>query len=153
MRESRKYFELKTPSHTENLEIIRHFVTSVARREGLSEEEIQDIELAVDEASSNVMKHAYGGQTDKEIHVAVRIDCQEFTVVITDQGRGFNPKSVKLPKMPEYFAKLRVGGLGIFLLKRLMDKVEYRRRPGSKNQVKMVKYVLRSNRGQGSRPI
>lgn len=138
----------------ENLDIIRHFVTSVARKEGLSEEEeIHDIELAVDEASMNVIEHAYGGRSHQQIHIAVRIDCHTLTVLITDQGRGFNPRAVKLPnKRQDYLARLRAGGLGIFLMKKLMDEVDYSTPPGSKNQVRIVKYTMKPRQGQRSQP-
>lgn len=137
---------MRIPSRTDNLEIIRNFVSSVARQVGFGESEISKIELSVDEACTNVIEHAYQRKENQKIDIAIKIGCDRFTIVITDRGKAFNFKEVEMPDMKSYLAELRVGGLGIYLMKTLMDEVEYHSTPGKKNEVRMVKYFLNPDR-------
>lgn len=137
---------LKIPSQTDNLEIIREFVGKVALKAGLNEDDRNKVELAVDEACANVIKHAYGDdRKNKSINIAVQIDYQKLTILVTDKGKGFDKSKLKLPDMREYLAEMRVGGLGIYLMKTLMDKVDFDMKPGVRNQVKMVKYFIQDD--------
>jgi serine/threonine-protein kinase RsbW len=137
----RKY-QLRIPSQTDNLELIREFVARVARKVGFKDDDVSKIELAVDEACANVIKHAYNKGNKKPIDIAIQIDYQKFTVIVTDHGRGFDPNSVKPPDMKEYLAEMRVGGLGIYLMRTLMDEIDFDVKPGKRNQVKMSKYFF-----------
>ena len=139
---TRNYF-LKIPGQTDNLEIIRDFVAGVAQKVGFDLGESNKIELAVDEACTNVIEHAYQHDESKDIDIAIKIDYNKFTVVVTDRGRSFKLEEVELPDMNSYLAELRVGGLGIYLMKTLMDEVDYKSKPGGKNEVTMVKYFLK----------
>jgi serine/threonine-protein kinase RsbW len=134
-------YHLKIPSQTDNLEIIREFISNLARKAGFKTDDVDKIELAVDEACSNVIKHAYKNDEKKPIIIAVEIEKNKFTVSVTDQGKGFDLNKLKTPDMKEYIAQMRVGGLGIHLIKSLMDEVDFSIEPGVKNQVKLVKYV------------
>lgn len=139
-------YMLKVPSQTDNLELIREFVSRVAAKVGFDDEDVNKIELAIDEACTNVIKHAYGKDTKKPIDIAIKLDYDKFTVIVTDQGKGFNLKNIKTPDMKEYLAEMRIGGLGIFLMKNLMDEVDFDVKPGVRNQVKMVKYYMKDNK-------
>ena len=136
-------FELTVPSQTAKLKHVRRFVASKARRFGFSVDEAGKIALAVDEACTNIIKHAYNYAVDKNIHLGISMRDGTFEVLITDRGKSFKPESVKLPDMKEYFSHYRHGGLGMYLMKSLMDKVEYHMRPGVQNQVRLVKYLRR----------
>ncbi|MFO7891180.1 MAG: ATP-binding protein [bacterium] len=136
-----KNYKLKIPSNTENLEIIRNFVSGIARKVGFKKDDIHKIELAVDEACTNVIQHAYKDKTKKPIDVAIKLDFEKLSIIITDRGEGFDFKEIDVPDMEEYLAELRVGGLGIYLMRTLMDEVDYKKSKG-KNQVRMVKYLL-----------
>jgi len=140
---TKKKYHLRIPSQTENLEIIREFVTKIARKVGFRDEETGKIELAVDEACTNVIEHAYGQDDRKLIDIEVQIDPDKFIITITDQGKGFDPQKLKTPDMKKYLDEMRVGGLGVFLMKTLMDEIDFEvkgGRRGRKNQVRMVKY-------------
>ncbi len=139
-------YQLRIPSQTDNLEIIRGFIAKVAEKVGFADDDIGKIELACDEACANVIKHAYSdGKTKQSLDVAIKINYQKFTIIVTDHGKGFEPDAIKLPDMKEYLAELKVGGLGIYLMKTLMDEVDYLIEPGVRNQVKMVKYFINKN--------
>lgn len=145
-----KEFKLRIPSQTDNLELIRYFVGRVAEKVGFDDEDVGKIELACDEACTNVIKHAYNidRKSDKSLDIAIKLDYQKLTLVVTDHGKGFNPDSIKLPDMKEYLAELKVGGLGIYLMKTLMDEVDYDIKPGVRNQVRMVKYFISKKNSQ-----
>jgi len=133
---------LRIPSQTDNLELIRTFVSGIARKAGFRDDDVSKIELSVDEACTNVIEHAYRHDAHQNIDIAIQIDYKKFTVVVTDRGKAFDFRDIRLPDMDSYLAELRVGGLGIYLIKTLMDEVEYHSEPGKKNEVRMVKYFL-----------
>ena len=143
MNKTTRSYLLKIPSQTDNLELIRNFVSGIAKKVGFDGEESNKIELAVDEACTNVIEHAYQHDESKDIDIAIKIDYHKFTVVVTDRGKSFKMKEVELPDMESYLAEIRVGGLGIYLMKTLMDEVDYHVKPGVKNEVRMVKYLLK----------
>ncbi|HFE64627.1 hypothetical protein B1H10_08380 [candidate division KSB1 bacterium 4484_188] len=139
---SQKY-RLKLPIDTANLDIIREFVAGIAQNIGFDDEDIHRIELAVDEASTNVIRHAYEGQTqnDKFILIEVKTFPDRLEISVIDHGKGFEPDKIKEPEMDAYFKQMKRGGLGLYLIKTLMDKVDYFIKPGVRNRVKMVKYL------------
>ena len=146
MSEHPAEYRLKIPSQSDNLELIREFVGKVASKVGFSEDDLNKIELAVDEACANVIKHAYkNDEKTKPIDVAIQIDYQKLTIIVTDKGKGFDTCNIKLPDMHEYLAEIRVGGLGIYLMKTIMDEVDFKVKPGVHNEVKMVKYFMKDN--------
>lgn len=130
-------------SRTDRLIAVREFVSASARKFGFTDEEVSKIALAVDEACTNVIKHAYKFDPTKEISVTIRPRGRTFEVSIRDNGREFNPSDVMAPDMKEYLTHYRRGGLGIYLMKSLMDKVEYDIEPGKKNEVRLTKYLPR----------
>ncbi len=137
-----KKFNLKLPLETANLEIIRDFVSRIAQNMGFSDENIHRIELAVDEASTNVIKHAYKGNRSnrKFLTIEVTVYQNRIEIDVIDRGQGFDPKEIKTPEMDEYLKKMKRGGLGLYLIKTLMDKVDYTIKPGVRNRVRMVKF-------------
>jgi serine/threonine-protein kinase RsbW len=134
-------FHLKLPAKSENLDIIRKFVASIAENNGFNDDEIYQIELAVDEACANVVRHAYRGLNvaHPEILVTVRTHKNGIEISIVDRGKGFDPDKLPTPDMDEYLKKMKPGGLGVHLIKSLMDKVTFSIKPGVRNEVKMVK--------------
>lgn len=127
---------------TANLVAIRAFVREKAAEAGFSEDELDGIELAVDEACANVMEHAYPpGMLDPGLHLSVLLQGGQFTVIIADRGETFDPSRITAPDMTAHLAEYRVGGLGIFLMRTLMDHVDYHIQPGIRNEVRMVKYL------------
>jgi len=130
-------------SRTERLIAVRDFVSGAAREFGFNDEEVSKIALAVDEACTNVIKHAYKFDPTKSITVTIRRGNGMFQVAIKDTGRQFNPSAIQPPDMKEYLSHYRRGGLGVYLMKSLMDKVEYSIDPGNKNEVRLTKFLAR----------
>jgi serine/threonine-protein kinase RsbW len=135
-----KKLSMNVPSKTENLSAVRDFISDAARRFGFADEDVSNIALAVDEACTNIIKHAYNFDASKEINIVVRMKSPEFEILIADKGKHFRPENVAMPDMKEYLTKYKKGGLGMLLMQKLMDKVEYRIQP-SRNVVRLVKYL------------
>ncbi len=136
-------FHLKLPADSENLNVIRRFVIGIARKMGFHEDEICQIEVAVDEACANVIEHAYIDEQSKErnIDVTVKKNPDQIEITIADLGVGFNPDALKTPDMEEYLKEMKPGGMGVHLIRTLMDDVNFCINPGFCNEVKMVKYL------------
>ncbi len=132
--------ELIIKSSTDNLSKIREFTKSVALESGFSEETAGKIILAVDEACTNVIKHAYSYNSDGSIEIIIKADKEKFTIVITDDGSHFDPELIPSPNLTEYYKQRKIGGLGMFLMKKLMDEVVYSNLKNNRNRVKLVKY-------------
>ncbi len=106
---------------------VRDFVVSVCEDAGFGQREIANTKLAVDEACTNIIKHAYEGRTESgEITVYAEIDVGRVSIHLRDRGKHFDFASVKDPDLDQYVETGKKGGLGVFLINRLMDSVEYR---------------------------
>ena len=136
-------FTLDVPSTTENLAMIREFVTRVAAQAGLSDAEVGQLELAVDEACANVIEHAYGADRTKQVMVRAIFDEDTLRIHVIDTGKGFDPADVPQQELKDLIAKRRTGGLGMRLIKTLMDEVHYDMEPGKRNELRMVKKLRR----------
>lgn len=146
MKKARKQkFKLKISSVTENLEIIREFINNIAQKAGFNEESVDQIELAVDEACTNVIKHAYKYSTSRMLDISVFLDPEKIEIIIMDKGAGFNPDKLQIPDLEKYMHSAKSGGLGIHLMRTLMDEVNFSINPGKKNQVSLVKYKTRKS--------
>ena len=133
--------ELVVKSRTENLSLIRDFISSNASNAGLSKENIENIMLAVDEACTNIIKHAYKSFPDGEITIKIEYNSNKLLISIIDKGSTFDPDSVPDPDLQKYYRNGRVGGLGMYLMKTLMDDVKYISVPGKYNQVLLSKNI------------
>jgi len=133
--------EIKVKSRTENLSHIRDFISTNARKAGINRETVENIMLAVDEACTNIIKHAYRSLPDGEIIIKIEYNEDKFTVVIIDYGKSFDPGSVPKPDLRKYYNERRVGGLGMYLMKTLMDDVKYTSIPGKYNKVLLSKNI------------
>jgi serine/threonine-protein kinase RsbW len=134
-------FLIVTPSESKYLDVIREFVAKVATIAGFDDEHVNKIQLSVDEACTNVVKHAYRGMDSRDIKIQIEFDKKMLEVSVEDKGKGFDLKTTKLDDIDNYLNEFRKGGLGIHLMKILMDSVKYSIQPSKRTQVKMIKYL------------
>ncbi|MCS7044708.1 MAG: ATP-binding protein [Bryobacteraceae bacterium] len=132
-------FCLQVPSSTENLALIREFVAAIGEQAGFSENETARLALAVDEACTNVIEHAYENEATHEVTVRVTVDEDEIVFEVIDRGKGFDPTQAPVLPVEELIRQRRSGGLGLRLIRSIMDDVQYRIVPGEKNELKMIK--------------
>src|SRR5215510_4141953 len=137
-------FTLQVPSSTENLAMIREFVTAVGRQAQFEEPEISNLELAVDEACANVIEHAYGHDITKEVVVRAKFDEESLRISVIDEGRGFDPDIVGQDSFEQLIHARQSGGFGIRPIKKLMDWVTYEIMPRQKNELHMTKKIRKS---------
>ncbi|MEI7812199.1 MAG: ATP-binding protein [Ignavibacteria bacterium] len=132
--------ELVVKSVTGNLSLIRNFTKSAAEKCGFNNEAIGKITLAVDEACTNIIKHAYKNSPEGDIVVNISIANKKMSIAITDYGYNFDPANVPEPDIRKFYNRHKVGGLGICLMKKLMDEVNFYSVADKRNQVVLVKY-------------
>lgn len=137
-------------STTDHLLEVRTFIDAAARQFGFGDDEVANIVLAVDEACTNIIKHAYGGATTGEIRITIVRDGNTFEVRIRDHGNPFDPESIHPPNLKQHLSEYRRGGLGVYLMRRLMDRVEYSIHPGQPNEVRLIKFLGQSPASTGT---
>jgi anti-sigma regulatory factor (Ser/Thr protein kinase) len=112
------------PADVESMAIVRDRVNELLESKNWSEEEIDNVDLALDEALTNAIRHGCKNDPTKEVQCLVSFDDSgELSLVIRDPGSGFDPSVVPDPREPRNLLKL--GGRGVLLINRLMDIVEY----------------------------
>ena len=126
-----------------NLEMICDYVTHYANQAGLTEAEVYAVQLAVDEASTNIMEHGYGRECPNRIDITCEILADGLKVVIYDDAEPFNPESVPEPEINVSLEEVKSRGLGIFLMRKMMDEVEYESSPEKGNTLTMIKHHAR----------
>jgi anti-sigma regulatory factor (Ser/Thr protein kinase) len=133
------------PARFSQLDRVRDFVGQVADAGGLNPEAIYQVQLAVDEAFTNIVEHAYGGECDKEIVCTCQILANGLSITLRDCGQTFDPTRVPEPDLEADLEERQIGGLGLFFIRQLMDEVEFafasETETGQEcNIIKMIKY-------------
>ncbi len=127
------------------LAAIRSFVVETSRSLGAAESAIADLELAVDEICTNSIQHGYGGE-DGEIELTVERDGPSIRVVVRDWGGTFDPGQVPTPDLELPLEERLLGGLGLFLVRKLMDDVRFEFSRERGNSVTMVRRLDRGGK-------
>ena len=123
----------------EYLDEIREFVGTIARAGGFSDKDVYNIQLATDEAASNIIEHAYENQPDGILDLSCGIRKDAITIILIDHGESFDPSDVPPPDLKADLSDRKIGGLGLFLMRKLMDEVHYESRPDKSNILTMIK--------------
>lgn len=127
------------PARFEFLDEIRELVAQVARAGGFSEKSIYSLQLAADEAASNIIEHAYEGESDASLEITCEMKGNKIVIILHDWGKPFDPSGVKDPNLSADLSSRQVGGLGIYLMRKLMDTVRYESNTHSGNLLVMTK--------------
>ena len=133
--------EITVTNETSNLARVRDFVSDLMCEVGVKKEDENRIILAVDEAVSNIIEHAYENTLEGEIKVKVVAGQGQFTVTISDTGKQFDPEIIADPDLEEHIKLGKKRGLGLFLMRQVMDEVNFHYREGSENVLTLVKYL------------
>lgn len=128
------------PGRFESLPKISELVVQAAKDAGLNSSAVYAVDLAVDEACTNIIEHAYGGEGHGDIQCTCDVTGDGLTVTLRDRGKPFDPTKVRSPKLKTKLSGLKVGGAGIFLMKKMMDEVRFESSPGSGNVLILVKH-------------
>jgi len=125
--ERRPALVLRVPSRTEYLAAIRDVTRRMAQVAGFDAAQADQLALAVDEASTNVIEHAYRGAPDRRIELRFDERGDELRVEVVDDGEAVDPRAVPQVDLRRYASERRTGGLGMHLMGRIMDTVTFRR--------------------------
>ncbi len=118
---------LRVPSGTEFLATIRDTTKRMAELAGFDATVAAQVALAVDEASTNVIKHAYRGASDRRVELRFLLAPDELRVEIVDDGSPVDTRALPELDLKRYASEKRRGGLGVHLMGRIMDAVTFRR--------------------------
>ncbi|MBD3291118.1 ATP-binding protein [candidate division KSB1 bacterium] len=128
--------EFMIPAEPKYLKINRLSIKLLCELIGFSTVESNNITLAIDEACSNVIRHAYNGPSKEPIHIKCNIYGNKIEFLIRDFGRKANVDQIKSRELDE----IRPGGLGVHLIKTVMDEVMYDTNFEKGNQLKLIKH-------------
>ena len=118
---------LTIPARAEYITLCRLALTGIARLRELSDELLADLKLALTEAASNSVRHAYGDKDAGVVDISYQLFSDRLVIEVTDEGEGFDPAEAEGSA-----AELSEGGLGIAIIRAIADDVEFGAQPGGK---------------------
>lgn len=130
---------LTFPGRFDSLAAIGEFVTRAAEAANLNARARYAVQVAVDEACSNIIEHAYGGEGRGDVECTCRVNEDGLTVILRDLGQPFDPTGVPEPDLEASLEDRNTGGLGLYFVRKLMDEVRFEFRPDVGNVLTMVK--------------
>lgn len=135
-----RVIELRLPSRLGYEKIAMDAATSLARRMGFHEDRVNALRTALAEAVTNAIEHGNAHDAAMRVLVMLTVRPDELIVSVADQGRNLlDPdKTTAVPSIEESFTKVDKGGWGIWLIRELVDEVEFSTGPGGGNQIRMV---------------
>jgi serine/threonine-protein kinase RsbW len=143
------FIEMKIPAKPEYVGVVRLSAAGIANRMGYSYEDIEDLKVAISEAITNAVTHAYHENDEGEVTIGFGIFKDRLEVMVADHGGSFDIKEIKSDTGPyeesEAVEDLREGGFGLFLINALMDKVQINNDYGV--IVLMTKYLAETEVG------
>ena len=117
-------FSFTVDAEIKNIPVIAEGIEGFLLDVGVSQEVLPDIQLAVDEAVTNIIMHGYAGKPGT-IALKIAVDAGVVRIKIRDRAPAFNPLTIKEPDLSADLADRVVGGMGIYLIRKVMDAVSY----------------------------
>jgi len=149
------FIEMKIPAKPEYVGVIRLTLSGIANRMGFSYDDIEDLKIAVSEAITNAVQHAYKKNEDGEINIGFALYHDRLKVMVSDNGKSFDVIKVKQQSGPYEHDQpvefLREGGLGLYLIETLMDEVHIHQDDGV--AVFMTKFLEREQVERNAKTI
>lgn len=130
--------EIVIPARMNSLREVRDFIEQIGKRYRFSEKVVNSFKLVVEEACTNIIRHGYLDIKDGKITLRAIIRRLSLTIVIIDQGKSFDPRQIKNPDLQKYVQIGKKGGLGIFMMRKLMDDIQYNVTPRG-NELRLTK--------------
>lgn len=132
--------EVVIPSDTRYLHMVTNLTRSTSLLAGFPKKTCEQMALAVDEAVTNVIRHSYGNQAGHEIRIDYILTVDALRIDIRHGGGQVDLSTVEKPDLEKYIAERRRGGLGLTLMQKLMDRVEFDQTAGLEHTCCMWKY-------------
>jgi serine/threonine-protein kinase RsbW len=128
-------------SNLGNLAKARQFIVKKAKESGATEEDITKIEISCDEWSANVIEHGLKKDATKVFSIQCKMKGKKFIVVYEHEGVRFNPIEQKMVDLNEHFSQMKERGLGIFIMREMMDEIHFEYIDNKINKLTLVKYI------------
>lgn len=135
---------LIVPATLESLDTVNKFIVRATSQVGLDDHAAWQVQLAVDEAVTNVIQHAYDDDSRGTVELGWQLEGDTLEVRLHDHGRRFDPSSVPAPDITASLDEREPGGLGLFLMSKLMDGVRFEYDAVRGNTLIMVKQIERA---------
>lgn len=131
---------LNMEAQLNEIERIQAAVTILSQAENWPPELLYQIELVLEEIGTNIIKYGQDGEKETEIQITLTSDRKSLTMEIIDTGKPFDPfADAPQPDLDSDVPDRPIGGLGVYLVRKLMDEASYRREDGM-NKVTLVKH-------------
>lgn len=130
---------LTISGYFKNLARIAEFVTASATDAGLNDKAVYAVQMAVDEACTNIIEHAYKGEGNGQIQITCSIQADGLQITIVDQGQPFNPDQVPDFNTTASLPERKRRGMGIFFIYNLLDRVDYQFNTPQGNKLTLFK--------------
>lgn len=131
-------FELTLRNQQSEVSRLQDQLESFARKHGLPARVLHDVQLALEEHLANILSHAYEDALEHLINVCAQLSATELRIRVEDDGRPFNPLDRPEPDLSQPIEERPIGGLGIHMMRKSVDGMEYRRE-GGRNFLVMTK--------------
>lgn len=136
---------LCVPARTDSLHLIRYVVLHGAVQFGFTDEDAAKIEMAADEACSNVIVHGYGVKTASQenlpIYINIYFEPDRLLIQIMDRAKAFSPLEMEDMNLQDYLKQERLGGLGIFIMKSFVDEISHKYTQSTGNKLELIKFL------------
>lgn len=132
-------YSLHISAELKNLEIIRRFVIESATALGVAPDILSKLQLAVDEAATNVILHGYRNQGQGTIEIEMEQVESDLVIRLRDEATPFDPTEVPLPDINLPLSQRKPGGMGIYLIRRCVDEIRHRLTSSGGNELTLLK--------------
>jgi len=120
-------YRITRAAYLESLSAFREFLKeNCTNWPGVTEEVLYDLQLAVDEACTNIITHGYADMDPGSIILDLELDAKYLRVYLTDFGHSFEPENVSMPDVDAPIEERELGGFGLFFIQQSVDQMEYR---------------------------
>ncbi len=131
--------QIIVPAQISYIPILRNFISRIASKYRFSKSEINALTISVDEACTNIIKHGYRNIQSGSITMNVHINNDKLVVELIDHGISFDPNQASDPNISNYVQIGKKGGLGIFIMKKFLDDIQYKT-SGQANILRLIKF-------------
>lgn len=134
-------------AYLESLDDFREFLKEhCTGRTGVTDEVLYDVQLAVDEACTNIITHGYAGMDPGSIILDLELDSDKIALALTDFGHAFEPDNAPVPDVDAPIEERELGGFGLFFIQQSVDEMKYRTSEDG-NTMTLIKHLAKSSGG------
>jgi serine/threonine-protein kinase RsbW len=133
--------KINLDSDLANLSKAREFIANAAREAGATSSDITKIEISCDEWSANIIEHALGSRAKRSFSIECRKGDGRFIIIYEHEGERFNPIEQEIIDIDDHFSESKERGLGIYIMREMMDEIHYEYLNNRINRLTIVKYL------------